>query len=110
MSKNQGWEVETPETDPKIILSPELTFVDNDVVYLNADPCTDNCTEAWTGWFRHSSGDVYSICKDKDGYLVKLPGGNTQSLGTGYTWRDVKSSYGLSGVKAYQCRCGGTCR
>ncbi len=45
-------------------------------------------------FYEHSSG-VYKICKDRDGYIVYKPNGGQDVHGTGYSWDDVKSQYGL---------------
>ena len=40
--------------------------------------------------------NTYKICKDNDGYLVYKPNGGVDAHGTGYTWSDVKSQYGIN--------------
>jgi hypothetical protein len=98
------------QTDSEIKLTPENEISDNEVVY-NTDNGQIKCNApSWTGWYRARNGDIYIICKNVNtGYRVWLPGGSTHSWGVGYTWTDVKSAYGVSGVTAYQSRCGGVC-
>ncbi len=81
---------------------------DDSPLFVAADGKFLACTQSWTGWYR-KSGSVWKICKNSDGYLVTKPGGGNDAWGTGYTWDDVKSAYGLSGVTAYTSTCGPTC-
>ncbi len=97
----------TPETDANIV-SIEFRALDDDVS--TASPPGLDTNRAWTGWYRHPRGGVYAICRDPDGYLVYKPGGGIDAWGAGYTWRDVKSGYGLAGVAAYQSRYQQSCR
>lgn len=100
---------ETPEKDSSIKATVNIGQWDNDVAIVVEASELAPCYEAWTGWYRHPRGGTYKICKDSDGYLVHKPGGGVDAWGRGYTWRDVKSGYGLAGVNAYQSRCGGSC-
>lgn len=93
-------EMETPETDNQITAAQE-SHMDDDVAVAGFDLAL---TPSWTGYYRHPRGGVYKICKDSDGYLVTKPGGGKDSHGRGFTWREVKSNYGLAGVGWYQER------
>ncbi len=102
------FEQETPENDPEIIAIPDIGGADDDVaLYLDTEVMSAN--KSWTGWYKHPRGRVYKICKDQDGYLVHKPGGGKDAWGRGYTWRDVKSAYGLAGVRPYQSKWGTGC-
>lgn len=81
---------------------------DDETFFITSSGAIEKCTSAWTGWYK-KNGRVWKICKDRDGYLVHKPGGGTDAWGRGYTWNDVKSAYGLSGVRAYRSKCGGSC-
>jgi hypothetical protein len=107
MADNLDFSKESPETDSSIIKSTYNGMWDNEVAFSEK---LAECTTAWTGWYNHPRGGVYKICKDGDGYLVYKPGGGVDAWGTGYTWRDVKSGYGLAGITAYQSRCNASCR
>lgn len=110
MSKFIDYSSETPKTDPNIILSTDTGFMDNDVALVVDKDQLSPTSRSWTGWYRHPRGGTYKICKDSDGYLVFKPGGGIDAWGTGYTWREVKSAYGLAGVSAYQHSWGNGCR
>ncbi|GAB5376911.1 MAG: hypothetical protein AcusKO_33730 [Acuticoccus sp.] len=81
---------------------------DGDRYYFDSEGRPLRCTRPWTGWYRRS-GSVWKICKDQDGYRVRKPNGGIDSWGTGYSWSDVKSSYGLAGIGAYKSTCGPAC-
>lgn len=100
---------ENPEQDTTIKTTLNIGEWDDDVAIIANQEDFLACTTAWTGWYKHPRGRIYKICKDKDGYLVHKPGGGTDAWGRGYTWREVKEAYGLSGVRAYQSRCGQQC-
>jgi hypothetical protein len=94
------------EPNSEIKLTPENDISDNEVNFVS-EKCT---ASSWTGWYKASNGDKYVICKNVNtGYVVWLPGGSTHSWGVGYTWRDVKSAYGIDGVAPYASQCGGIC-
>ena len=107
---SENLENENPENDPSIKLAVDFGHLDNDVAILVDSSDFSAYLASWTGWYRHPRGGTYRICKDGDGYLVRKPGGGTDAWGTGYTWRNVKSGYGLAGVSAYQSRTGTSCR
>ena len=109
MSNIIDFSEETPRNDTSIMSTLEIGFWDDEVAIIVEKIDFRACTTAWTGWYRHPRGRVYKICKDKDGYLVFKPGGGIDAWGRGYTWREVKSAYGLAGVRAYQSRCGQKC-
>lgn len=46
-------------------------------------------------YYKDSDGYIYRICRDNDGFIIYKPGGGQDSWGNGYSWRDVKESYGL---------------
>jgi len=72
---------------------------DNDVAGIIEDIAALLASKSWTGWYKHPrTKKTWAICKDRDGYLVYKPGGGRDAWGTGYTWREVKSGYGLAGV------------
>ena len=58
----------------------------------------DECKYRTYTYKHPRSGKTYKICKDRDGYLVTKPDGGTDAWGTGYSWGEVKSGYGLKGV------------
>ena len=90
------------------VLSFDSGNADDSPYFVGADGAFLACTKPWTGWYK-KGGSVWRICKDSDGYRVRKPGGGVDSWGTGYTWSEVKSGYGLSGVKAYKSTCGPAC-
>lgn len=110
MSKFIDYSEESPESDSTIILAADIGFMDNEVAVVVKSEELALASKSWTGWYKHPRGGVYKICNDSDGYLVYKPGGGIDAWGKGYSWRDVKSGYGLAGVEKYQERRGNGCR
>ena len=46
-------------------------------------------------FYKNPEGDVYRICKNKDGYIVYKPNGGQDMHGRGYSWREVTQQYRL---------------
>ncbi len=87
-----------------VIKVPEL-LQDNDIAGIIEDLELLTTSKSWTGWYVHpKSSENWIICKDDDGYLVFKPSGGQDAWGNGYTWREVKSNYGLDGVAYYKKR------
>lgn len=117
MSTNEDFKIETisedNDLDASVSISDEVKAfdsgnADDDKFFVNEKGELLSCTRPWTGWYR-KRGSVWKICKDSDGYRVRKPGGGVDSWGRGYSWNDVKSGYGLSGIRAHRSTCGPAC-
>jgi len=84
-------------------------YADDDFRYSNGGRA--NCGGGWTAWYRHpESGEVYQICRDTDGFRVRLPHGAIDAVAGGETWRSVKESYGFPGATPMgSMTCGADC-
>ena len=115
MSDDRSFQVVSEDDDldgGKAITGEEMAFdsgnADDNPYFIGEDGKLKGYTKPWTGWYKKGSS-VWKICKDRDGYRVRKPGGGIDSWGTGYSWSEVKSAYGLSGISAYKSTCGPAC-
>ena len=61
----------------------------------------------------NSDGKLYVICRDKDGFRVKKPGGSgVDAHGAGYKWKDIKVQYGIpaSANNTHSVKGNGNCK
>lgn len=115
MSQDKRYEVVSDDTDldnGKATTGEQYAFdsgnADSSPYFIGEKGQAEACYDPWTGWYK-KGGSVWRICKDRDGYRVRKPGGGVDSWGDGYSWSEVKSAYGLSGIGAYKSTCGPAC-